>query len=156
MEKLKIFLKRQIAFSFTAEEIRKKAIEKWGYDISNIKPSYFPDWKDSILILERGARVKPNFHQCTGFVAEHELLLTNVHGLVVLELLDWEYNFLQPNSWVMGIDKMDHLHFERKSGHIAPCLLKDEAGRYRYYQFPWNTHTLGGCEYLLAYEKAVV
>ncbi len=144
--------KRKLDFSFSYEEIQKLAIEKWGNDLGQMTPSFFPKKGDSISIFKGKGKTHPHFSDCVSTLKNNGLFMTNVTGLVLLEILDSEFDFLKPETWVLGFDELHHLRFEHEFGHFVPCLVKEYGGGYSYNWFARNSK-LEHDECVLAYRK---
>ena len=144
--------KQKLDFSFSYEEIQKLAIEKWGKDIGQMTPSFFPNMYDSISIFKGSGKTHPHFSDCVSTLKNNGLFMTNVTGLVLLEILDSEFDFLKPETWVLGFDELHNLKFESEFGHFVPCLVKEHDGSYFYTWFARNSK-LDHDEYVLAYRK---
>ena len=129
----------QIGFVISLNEVTELASEKWGKEIGEMHPSFFPRKNDNIMVFNPEKGKTPRSQECLEFLKCRDLFLPNVHGLVVLELLDTEYGFLPNSSWTMGYDYIHHLHYEKNFGHFVPYLRKDGEGSYEQGWFPWGS-----------------
>ena len=148
----KIFRKKEIGFGFSYSDIHDLAIQKWGHDIGGKNPSYFPKPEDSLLIFRGEGNKHPHFSDCINTLKECELFLPNVHGLVLLEMMDREFALLEPESWTLGFDNLHNLNLESGLGHFVPCLMKEDVGIYQYTWFSRNSK-LEHDEFVLGYRR---
>jgi hypothetical protein len=147
-----VFYQRQLNFAVTFAEVRKLAVERWGDDIGNVHPSFFPGENDQLVVFNGVNSKKHHSHDCLEFLKRNEFHLPNVHGLVLLELLDKEFDFLKENSWVLGLDYLHHLSRIPKHGHMVPALMKESVGSYEYVWLPWSSR-LDPDEYICSFKK---
>ncbi len=150
--KFESFHRQRINFSSSVRETRELALERWGIEIGSKEPSFFPGKDDFIFLFKGKGKSHPHFSDCFNALQTNGLFFPNVSGLVLLEVMDLEFNFLKPGSWVLGFDYLPYLNFEKKTGHFVPCLVKDDVSHYSHMFFQWNSK-LESDEYVLAYEK---
>lgn len=79
----------------TLEEASLTSVENWGNRVGSMTPSFYPKEFSEFFILGPAKRRMPNSHDCVDFIKTNNFDLSNVQGLVVLELLDTTFDFLE-------------------------------------------------------------
>jgi hypothetical protein len=147
-----VLYQRQLNFATTFAEVRELAVERWGNAVGNVDPSFFPVEDDHLVVFSGVNSKKHHSHDCLEFLKRNEFYFPNVHGLVFLELLDIEFNFLKEGSWVLGLDYLPYLSTVPKYGHMVPTLMKESVSSYGYVWLPWSS-SLDPDEYICGFKK---
>jgi hypothetical protein len=138
-DKLKVIYDEQITISFPSlKESGKMIEEKWDKEILSHSFSFIPKIGDRIKLFGPVKNKCPHSNEYVSFIENIGLFLPNAYGLIIVEHLDMVYNFIKPGTFIMGIDNMKNLYYEKHCGHLVPVIHKNEKNSYSYLKLPWG------------------
>ena len=149
MHRFNLLFKERFTCPVTPSESVEFVIKKWGKQFSEKKPSFFPELGVEFELLGyspgeeiNSSKSNRKHHrltsgECQHLFTDHGILFPNVHGLVIANTLDMEFDFLKKDFWYMGMDYPHHLPFNHRDGHMIAYFKKVKKGEYKYghYQY---------------------
>jgi len=138
------------------ETLRPSVIKRWGDEIGEKDPSFFPKKGDKLILLKAKNGRHVNSHDSIQSIKKAGIFLPNAFGLIIFEKLVVEGAIVlfQEDIWILGYDELKNLYCKPHFGHLVPYLQIGRDGDFFYQSLPYNM-TFEADEFLLAFERSI-